>query len=223
MKATKMLRVTKDGFGTLLIISIAAIVFTAGAVIGSSVGLGIIAGILWLFDVCSLFFFRDPVRNVSINNHTILAPADGTVKRIEKVHERDYMRGDAIQIVIYLSFLNVHINRTPVSGTLEYLRYKRGKFLAAFNEDAGLVNEHTALGFSSPNGKLLLKQIAGKFARRIVCHIREGHAVIQGEKFGMIKFGSRVDIFVQPHVAVKVSVGDTVRAGVTVLGLISDE
>ena len=132
--------------------------------------------------------------------------------------EPHFIKGEAYQISIFLSVFNVHVNRNPVSGTVEFFKYQRGKFLAAFKEDASISNEQTIIGIESPKGKVVFKQIAGLIARRIVCTLREGMKVTQGERMGMIMYGSRVDVFFPVNAKPMVQVGDKVEGGITILG-----
>lgn len=165
----------------------------------------------------TLNFFRDPDRVTPPGEKLVIAPADGKVIRITKVQEGEFFRSEAIMISIFMSPLNVHVNRNPVSGVVKHLRYVKGEYFAAFEDKASEKNEQMIIGMEGVHGKVLFKQIAGFVARRIVCTLSVGDTVRAGERFGMIKFGSRVDVFVPGNAAVRVQVGDVPVAGETVL------
>lgn len=163
-------------------------------------------------------FFRDPNRFTPAGNNLIIAPADGKVIVVKKVQEGEYFYSEVTQISIFMSPLNVHVNRNPISGTVQHLRYVKGEYFAAFEDKASKKNEQMIIGIEGERGKVLFKQIAGFVARRIVCTLNVGDAVKAGERFGMIKFGSRVDVFIPTDAAVRVKVGDVTVGGETVLG-----
>jgi len=163
-------------------------------------------------------FFRDPERTTPAGDNLIVSPADGKVIVVKKVNEGEFFGTEAVQISIFMSPLNVHVNRNPVSGRVTYVRYVEGEYFAAFEEKASEKNEQMIIGMEGAKGKVLFKQIAGFVARRIVCTLKEGDEVKAGERFGMIKFGSRVDVFAPTSAVVRVSVGDVAVAGETVLG-----
>ncbi len=174
-----------------------------------------------IFSVFNMYFFRDPERVIPDNPRAILSPADGKVVQITEVEEKEFFKGRVTRVSIFLSVFNVHVNRIPISGKVEYFAYLPGKFLAAFNDKASEENEQTAIGIESPEGhKVMFKQIAGIIARRIVCTVREGYRVKAGEKMGMIRYGSRVDVFFPPdQVELKVQLGDRVKGGETIIGV----
>ena len=165
----------------------------------------------------SINFFRDPERTSPSGDNLVVSPADGKIILITTVRESEYLNSESTRISIFMSPLNVHVNRNPITGTVKYLRYVKGDFFAAFEEKASEKNEQTVIGIENLKGKLLFKQIAGFVARRIVCTLKTGDHVTMGERFGMIKFGSRVDVFVPKTAVLKVNVGDVAVAGVTVL------
>lgn len=162
-------------------------------------------------------FFRDPERIPPSGDNLVVSPADGKIILIKSVKESEYLNSEATQISIFMSPLNVHVNRNPISGVVKYLRYVKGEYFVAFEDKASEKNEQTAIGIENLKGKLLFKQIAGFVARRIVCTLKPGDSVKMGERFGMIKFGSRVDVFVPNTAVLKVKVGDVAVAGETVL------
>lgn len=165
----------------------------------------------------ALNFFRDPDRVTPPGETLVIAPADGKVIRITKVQEGEFFRSEAVMISIFMSPLNVHVNRNPVSGVVKHLRYVKGEYFVAFEDKASEKNEQMIIGMEGAHGKVLFKQIAGFVARRIVCTLSVEDTVRAGERFGMIKFGSRVDVFVPANAAVRVQVGDMSVAGETVL------
>ena len=168
----------------------------------------------------TLYFFRDPERTPPDEaSHLLLAPADGKVVLVTEVHDPIYLNGPARQVSIFLSPLNVHVNRIPADGVIEYVNYVPGNYLVAWHPKASEKNERSEIGLRHPSGvKVLFKQIAGAVARRIVYHVREGNTVYAGERFGIVKFGSRMDVLVPPSVEISVQVGDRVVAGESIIG-----
>lgn len=181
-------------------------ILTYGIVIVSVLALGFAAN-----------FFRDPDRSTPAGDNLIVAPADGKVITVRMATEAEFLQSEATLISIFMSPLNVHVNRNPVSGTVKHTRYVKGQYFAAFEEKASEKNEQMIVGVENSHGKVLFKQIAGFVARRIVCTLHPGDQVKAGERFGMIKFGSRVDVFVPATAIVRARVGDTAVSGETVL------
>lgn len=180
--------------------------------------LAIVAGLSLLIFLMILQFFRNPSRNYSINENQILAPADGKVVVIEEVEENEYYKGKRRQISVFMSPVNVHINRNPISGIVKYFRYHPGKYLVAWHPKSSLENERTTVVLENKmNQSILMRQIAGALAKRIVWYIKESDSVSQTEEFGFIKFGSRVDVFVPLDAKIKVELGQTTKGGITVL------
>jgi phosphatidylserine decarboxylase len=169
-----------------------------------------------------LQFFRHPHIFVQQDEKYILAPADGKVVVVENTTENEFLQEERVQISIFMSPLNVHVNRNPVSGVVKYFRYHPGKYLVAWHPKSSIENERTTVVYETASGLLLpIRQIAGAMARRIKYYIGEGDRVQQGDEFGFIKFGSRVDVFVPVSAEVKVSPGMKTKAGVTILAVIS--
>ncbi len=172
-----------------------------------------------------LNFFRDPNRDTPQGAEFIIAPADGTVSHIVPVFEDTYLKCNTTKISIFMSVLNVHVNRVPVHGRVEFVKHTKGKFLDARDDECFSSNENNLMGLSLMGShiKIAVKQIAGRIARRIVCACKVGDVFEQGQRFGMIKFGSRVEVFVPNSVKfeVMVNVGEKVFAGKTILGRIS--
>ncbi len=167
----------------------------------------------------TLYFFRDPIRQLpdKLKENEIISPADGKVMLIDETEEHDFLKAKARVIGIFLSPLNVHVNRIPVSGKVKFFQYIKGEFIAAFDPKSCERNERTLIGIEGSDFKVLFKQIAGFVARRIVCELRTGDIVKIGEKFGMIKFGSRTDVILPYDSLIKVAVGDKVTGGETIL------
>ncbi|MDZ7680632.1 MAG: phosphatidylserine decarboxylase family protein [Fodinibius sp.] len=169
-----------------------------------------------------LYFFRDPDRQVTEGDNLVLSPADGNVVQIKEVEEDRYIQGKAKQISIFLSPMDVHVNRVPMTGTIEYLEYEPGIFLVAYDHRASELNERADFGVKHPTGtKIFFRQITGFLARRIVYHLEVGDEIKAGDRFGMMKFGSRMDILVPVDVEVNVSEGDKAVAGETILATIN--
>jgi phosphatidylserine decarboxylase len=167
----------------------------------------------------TLYFFRDPLRELppGYKENEIVSPADGKVMMIEEIEDDVYLKSKAKMIGIFLSPLNVHVNRAPVSGLVGYYQYIKGDYIVAFDHKSSERNERTVIGIDTGKFKVLFKQIAGFVARRIVCDLRVNDAVDAGDTFGMIKFGSRVDIIFPENSIVKVSVNQKVTGGETIL------
>ena len=165
-----------------------------------------------------LQFFRSPTITVVQNEDHVICPADGKVVVIEETEETEFLKEKRIQVSVFMSPINVHINRNPISGIVKYYKYHPGKFLFAWNPKSSTENERTTVVIESKSGgSILFRQIAGALASRIVCYSTEGKEVTQGEEFGFIKFGSRVDLFLPLGTDIKVGLGDTVKGGITVL------
>jgi phosphatidylserine decarboxylase len=177
-----------------------------------------IACVLWLpLAVWVIAFFRDPERTGQRGERLILAPADGKVVGIVETDEPAFFGGRAVRISIFMNVFNCHVNRYPTDGTVRYRHYNRGKFGHAAAEKSSLDNEQSSVGLMTQRGKLLIRQIAGLIARRIVTDHEVGTPVRQGERMGMIRFGSRVDLFLPTGTRVLVKSGDNTLVGVTVV------
>ncbi len=181
----------------------------------AAAGVRIAAAAAALVAVWVMWFFRDPERRWIRGEDLIVAPADGKVVAVDEIHESAFLGAMAVRISIFMNVFDCHVNRYPVSGTLEYRFYNPGKFLNAAGEKASLDNEQSSIGVVNRRGRVLIRQIAGLIARRIVTDHPVGTTVTQGERLGMIRFGSRVDTFLPRGVTVLVKVGDTTRVGVT--------
>jgi len=168
--------------------------------------------------LASLGFFRDPERRVPTTDGAVLSPADGRVTNV--VDDVDEWVGPAVRVSIFLSPFDVHVNRAPIAGRVVDTVYTPGRFVAAFVPDAGVINERCALHLEGDTARITVIQIAGAVARRIVCRVGRGDKLRAGERFGMIRFGSRTDCLMPPGTDVRVHVGDRVRGGETVLGVL---
>jgi phosphatidylserine decarboxylase len=172
----------------------------------------LIALAIWI-----VYFFRDPERTGERGDRIIVSPADGRVVQIAEVDEPAFVRGRTLRISIFMNVFNVHVNRYPVTGTVTYVHYNAGKFLNAATDKASLENEQMSIGIETGRGPVLVRQIAGLIARRIVNYAKVGTRAEQGVRMGIIRFGSRVDVFVPPGSSLRVKLGDLSVAGVTVL------
>lgn len=175
----------------------------------------LVSFIAFLVLILVLRFFRVPVRRPFLDEKTITAPADGTVVAIERVHQEEYLDAPAMQVSIFMSFYDVHINYFPVSGKVEYLRDHTGRYLIARHPKSSFLNERTSIGIRHSSGPLLVRQIAGYVARRICCYAVEGQRAKQGSEMGFIKFGSRVDLFIPLDAEIKVSMNQRVLGSIT--------
>ena len=164
-----------------------------------------------------LFFFRVPSRIRVGADNQVTSVADGKIVVIDKVVENEYIKGECLQVSVYMDFFNVHVNYWPIDGNVTYYKYHPGKYMLAFLPKASELNEHTSVGVRSEYGDVFFKQIAGTFARRIVCHANPGADIIKSEECGIIKFGSRIDMYLPLDAEIKVKLGDTVRGSETVI------
>ena len=164
-----------------------------------------------------LFFFRVPSRMRVGTDNQVTSVADGRIVVIDKVVENEYIKGECIQVSVYMDFFNVHVNYWPIDGNVTYYKYHPGKYMLAFLPKASELNEHTSVGVRSQYGDVFFKQIAGTFARRIVCHAKPETEIRKSDECGIIKFGSRIDMYLPLDADIKVKLGDTVRGSETVI------
>ena len=207
----------REGIPFILIAMALAAAAYAGALARRSWPLWLLAFILTLLVLWVAYFFRDPERSGARGEQLVISPADGRVIDIVEVDEPAFLQGRAIRISVFMNVFNVHVNRYPVSGKVAYVHYNPGKFLNAAADKASLENEQSSIGVQTARHRVLFRQIAGLIARRIVTYSREGDDAEQGERMGLIRFGSRVDVFVPVGSVVKVTLGERPQAGVTVL------
>jgi len=181
-------------------------------------GLKILSAIFLIVFLFNFYFFRDPERTIPDGENLILSPADGKVVLIEEVDEPYYFKEKVMRVSIFLSVFDVHVNRIPVKGKVEFIKYIKGKFLVAFADKASEENEQSIIGIQHEKGKILFKQIAGIIARRIVYHVEEGDSVSAGDRFGLIRYGSRMDVFFPKNAKINVKLKDKVYGGESILG-----
>ncbi len=180
----------------------------------------LIAGLL-IFDFVIIRFFRIPSRDLALNPNQVIASADGTIVVVEKVFEPEILKTECIQISTFMSPNNVHVNRYPVSGKVVYVNYHSGRYLIAKHPKSSTLNERTTVCVETEKGKkVVIRQIAGALARRIVCYAQEGEEVKQGSELGFIKFGSRVDLFIPIDSQVHTELEDKVKGGISILASI---
>ena len=207
-------------------IIIASFFFTISVIISSDILIGpenikiiLQSGFLFFYSMI-LWFFRNPKRNIIIDDNVILSPADGKILDIKEVNENEFFKDDRIKISIFLSITNIHVTRFPISGKIIYNKYHPGKYLLAWHPKSSEKNERTSVVISNNSfGNILYRQIAGAVARRIVNYAKTNLEVIQGEDSGFIKFGSRVDIFLPLNSDILVKKGQNVKGGITILSI----
>ena len=204
----------------LIFIAIAALIAAATYALAlnrRSWPLWLLAFLLTVITLWVAYFFRDPERTGARGDQLVIAPADGKVVLDTIIDEPAFMGGRSRRISIFMNVFNVHVNRYPVTGTVRYLHYNPGKFLNAAAEKSSLENEQMSVGIDTPRGRVLVRQIAGLIARRIVTYSRVGEHVDQGQRMGLIRFGSRVDVFLPEDAVVRVKIGDLTVAGTSVI------
>ena len=205
----------------LLFIGIAAVVAASAfgfAISRRSWDLWLAAFVLLLLALWVAYFFRDPERTGERGPSLIVAPADGKLIMITEVDEPTFMQGRAIRLSIFMNVFNVHVNRYPIDGVVRYIHYNKGKFFNAATDKSSLENEQMSVGIEAEPRRVLVRQIAGLIARRIVTYSKLGEKVKQGDRMGIIRFGSRVDVFLPLGSTVRAKLGDVTAAGVTILG-----
>lgn len=214
MSSEKQFPIVKEGFvfiGIGGVLTLAAALFFGGPA-------AVLPG---LFTFFCIWFFRDPRRVVPQGENLLVSPADGKVVDVSRTEESRFLQKPAIKVSIFLNVFNVHVNRSPVAGKVVGIFYNAGRFFAASAPKASLENEQNALVLETTTGKrVVCIQIAGLIARRIICWIKEGSVTARGERFGLIRFGSRVDLFLPIETEILVSEGDHVKGGETILGVL---
>jgi phosphatidylserine decarboxylase len=207
----------KEGLVFIVIAALIAVGGYALALNRRSWPLWLLAFVLTILAIWVAYFFRDPERTGERGRDIVVAPADGRIVQIAQVDEPAFLKGPSTRISIFMNVFNVHVNRYPVDGTVDFVHYNKGKFLNAAADKASLENEQSSVGIRAGDDRLLVRQIAGLIARRIVTYSKVGDQVKQGERMGIIRFGSRVDVFIPVGSKVRVAEGQTTAAGVTVL------
>lgn len=213
------MKIHKDGFKTILGIWIfcALMIWIIMYYIPCVYVAYPLAGVFLFFMGFVFFFFRVPERTAVPGENIVTSVADGEVVVVDRVYESEYVKGECIQVSVYMDFFNVHVNFWPVSGEVTYYKYHSGKYLLAFMPKASELNEHTSIAVRNGYGDVFFKQLAGTFARRIVCYGRVGGRGVKGEQCGIIKFGSRIDMYLPLGTDIRVKVGDKVKACETVI------
>ena len=202
-------------FIIISIIDLLLFYFVPNEIIVVPIIITVISAIFYFFCI---YFFRVPDRKIEANDNLVTAPADGKIVVIEKTDEPEYFKEKRVQVSIFMSPLNVHINWFPISGIVKYCKYHKGKYLLAWHPKSSILNERNTVVVENNSGKeVLFRQIAGTVARRIVCFTKENQKAIQGDLFGLIKFGSRVDIFLPEDAKIKVEIGQKVSGNKTVI------
>jgi phosphatidylserine decarboxylase len=208
----------REGYLFMAIAGVLAAAALATALARRSWPIWLLAFVFVLLTLWVAYFFRDPERLGDRGERLVISPADGRVVMVTDVPEPMFFHGPARRVSIFMNVFDVHVNRYPVSGIVRYVHYNPGKFLNAATDKSSLENEQRSVGIAmAGDRRVLVRQIAGLIARRIVTYSREGDAAVQGERMGIIRFGSRVDVFLPPGTTVRVSVGQRATAGVTVL------
>lgn len=209
----------KDCFGTILLVwaICGLITFLILRFIPWTFLSYLLATIPMFFMGFVMFFFRVPTRQVVGSDNDVTSVADGKVVVIDKVFESEFLKRDCIQVSVYMDFFNVHVNFWPVSGEVSYYKYHPGKYMLAYLPKASELNEHASTAMVTPYGEILFKQIAGTFARRIVCYAKPGSNGTKGEECGIIKFGSRIDMYFPLNAEIKVKLGDYVKASESII------
>lgn len=217
------MHIDKDSYGTIaLVYFIAALIMTPVFIWGHiSFWAVLLALFLLVFCTWQTLFFRVPVRQKAGSAHKISSVADGKVVIIDKVYEREFLKRDCIQVSVYMDFFDVHANFWPMDGEVTYYKYHPGKYLLAYLPKASEDNEHSSTAMKNADGtEILFKQLAGTFARRIVCYSEPGMPTKAGEQCGIIKFGSRIDMFLPLDAKIEVKLGDKVRACETIIATV---
>lgn len=217
--------ISKEGSPYIIGIAIVATLLSVVSFLYAFLFLKLIVLLCWVLFVLVINFFRDPERHTPVDPSAIISPADGKIIDIQNVMEEQFLHSNVIRVSIFMSVFDVHVNRSPVKGVIDYIHYNKGLYLPAFREKASLDNEQMTVGFtmrSKENGqrelKVMLKLIAGLIARRIVFWKQMRDDINQGERIGMIKFGSRVEVYLPADINLSVKEGDKVKAGETIIG-----
>lgn len=213
------MRIDKDCYGTIAKIWLFTIVVIASLfyLVGANAIIYAVTALAAVFLFFETWFHRVPVRNRVTEEGVVTSAADGKVVIVDKVYEKEYLKRECIQVSVYMDFFDVHANFWPMTGEITYYQYHPGRYLLAFLPKASDLNEHSSTAIANSHGEIFFKQIAGTFARRIVCYSKPGAHETCGEQCGIIKFGSRIDIFLPLDADVRVKVGDQTRACETVI------
>lgn len=208
----KMLKFAPDGYPFIVIFALVTILVYI-------FGKPWIAVLPLAITIFIAFFFRDPERTIPEGKGIFVSPADGKVILIKDVYEKDYLHAESKEISIFMSLFDVHVNRAPYDGNVSLIKHSPGKFLVAYKDAASMENENTVILIEGKDEKILIRQVAGYLARRIVCRAKVGDVLKRGERYGMIKFGSRLDVYLPKNAGIKIKLGDKVKAGETIIGV----
>jgi phosphatidylserine decarboxylase len=211
------LNFAREGYPFIGIATLLAVAAFALALARRSWSLWLLAVVITILALWVAYFFRDPERSGERGASIVVAPADGKLIMITEVDEPAFIGGRAMRLSIFMNVFNVHVNRYPVDGTVRYVHYNPGKFLNAAAEKSSIENEQSSVGIETAQYKILVRQIAGLIARRIVTYSKSGEVVKQGDRMGLIRFGSRVDVFLPTNAKLRVQLGTLTTAGTTVL------
>jgi len=211
------LNFAREGYPFIGIATVLAVAAFALALARRSWSLWLLAVVITILALWVAYFFRDPERAGERGSSIVVAPADGKLIMITEVDEPAFIGGKATRLSIFMNVFNVHVNRYPVDGTVEYVHYNPGKFLNAAAEKSSVENEQSSVGIDTGAHRVLVRQIAGLIARRIVTYSQKGQQVRQGDRMGLIRFGSRVDVFLPTEARLRVQLGTLTTAGTTVL------
>ena len=206
------MKIARDGLPTIIFLALCAGAFAFISWIPCAVMCVLLAIVLW--------FFRDPERSASYEDGSFYSPADGKIVEISESEHA--FTGKAKKVGIFMNVFSVHVNRSPCTGQIDYIEYVPGKKIAAFAPKAAEINERNYVGLSTQWGRVMMVQIAGLVARRIVCRMKRGDVLEAGQRYGMIKLGSRVDVYLPENTAVRVKLGDNVKAGESLIGVIEE-
>ncbi|MBI4685813.1 MAG: phosphatidylserine decarboxylase family protein [Nitrospirae bacterium] len=208
-----MMKLASEGYPYIIFFAIVTVIafFIAG------IWLALLPFVLTIF---MLFFFRDPERKIPEGKGIFLSPADGKIILIQDIREDKFLKDNTTEVSIFMSPFNVHVNRAPCDGVVESVVHTAGRFLSAFRHEASLQNENIAMLLNTNERKVLVRQVAGFLARRAVCRVKAGDKLKRGERYGIIKFSSRLDIYLPREADIKVKSGEKVKAGETVIGVI---
>lgn len=219
--------IAREGISIILSFVGIHLIFLAGGLISGSAEswlsprfiLFTLASVSALLALFSIYFFRDPEREVPQGEKLVVSPADGRILGLDRVEEQSFIDSPAERVSIFMNLFDVHVNRSPIEGTVRYKEYRKGKFFNASLDKSSKENEALTLGIESPGRehRVLVRQIAGLIARRIVCSVNESDALKRGERFGMIKYGSRLEVYLPPGSDWRVASGDRVKAGTSIL------
>jgi phosphatidylserine decarboxylase len=215
--------IAREGIPFILIGFLLTIIIIWAANRWNSLVLFTVSVVLGILTLLTVFFFRDPDRTTPTGSNLVMAPADGKIVTIEQLPQHPFVGDSAIMVSIFLSVFDVHVNRVPASGVVNYVNYHEGKFGVAFSRHASDENERSEIGMTTDSGrKLVFKQIAGLIARRIVCRLNEADTVEAGDRFGIIRFGSRADLILPADTELKVQLGDRVAGGSSVIARLGE-